>query len=70
MTKILWALALLFCSWTTPLPLLAAPEVVIGYANISMQSTPCYKNNPSIRNIAHASLSWHNLSPKKEFALN
>jgi ABC-type nitrate/sulfonate/bicarbonate transport system substrate-binding protein len=42
MTKILCALALLIFSWTTPLPLLAAPEVVIGYANISARVSPLW----------------------------
>jgi ABC-type nitrate/sulfonate/bicarbonate transport system substrate-binding protein len=42
MTKILCALALLIFSWTTPLPVLAAPEVVIGYANISARVSPLW----------------------------
>ena len=42
MTKILCALAVLIFSWTTPLPLLAAPEVVIGYANISARVSPLW----------------------------
>ena len=42
MTKIFSALALLVFAWTTPPPLLAAPEVVIGYANISAHVSPLW----------------------------
>src|SRR5262252_7277399 len=42
MTKILFALVLLFSSSTASLPLLAAPEVVIGYANISARVSPLW----------------------------
>src|SRR5436309_12350587 len=42
MTKILCALSLLIFSWTTPLQLLAAPEIVIGYANISARVSPLW----------------------------
>ena len=36
------ALALSIISYTTPLSLLAAPEVVIGYANISARVSPLW----------------------------
>jgi NitT/TauT family transport system substrate-binding protein len=42
MTKVLCALGLLIASWTTPLPLSAAPDVVIGYANISARVSPLW----------------------------
>ena len=42
MTKFFSALALLIFAWTTPRPLLAAPEVVIGYANISARVSPLW----------------------------
>ena len=42
MTKILCGLALLIFSWTRPFPVLAAPEVVIGYANISARVSPLW----------------------------
>jgi ABC-type nitrate/sulfonate/bicarbonate transport system substrate-binding protein len=42
MTKIFSALALLIFAWTTPRSLLAAPEVVIGYANISARVSPLW----------------------------
>jgi ABC-type nitrate/sulfonate/bicarbonate transport system substrate-binding protein len=42
MTKILCALVVLIFSWTTPPPLSAAPEMVIGYANISARVSPLW----------------------------
>jgi ABC-type nitrate/sulfonate/bicarbonate transport system substrate-binding protein len=42
MTKILSTLLLFIFSWLTPLPLLAAPEVIIGYANISARVSPLW----------------------------
>src|SRR5215831_3372385 len=42
MTKILSTLLLFVFSWITPLPLLAAPEVIIGYANISARVSPLW----------------------------
>jgi NitT/TauT family transport system substrate-binding protein len=42
MNKILCALVLLIVSWTTPLSLSAAPDVIIGYANISARVSPLW----------------------------
>jgi ABC-type nitrate/sulfonate/bicarbonate transport system substrate-binding protein len=42
MTKFFSALVLLIFAWITPRPLLAAPEVVIGYANISARVSPLW----------------------------
>lgn len=42
MTKILFTLLLFAFSSITPLPLLAAPEVIIGYANISARVSPLW----------------------------
>jgi ABC-type nitrate/sulfonate/bicarbonate transport system substrate-binding protein len=42
MTKILCALVLLVISWATPFSLSAAPDVVIGYANISARVSPLW----------------------------
>jgi ABC-type nitrate/sulfonate/bicarbonate transport system substrate-binding protein len=42
MIKILCALLLLVSSWATPFSLSAAPDVVIGYANISARVSPLW----------------------------
>src|SRR5512142_2643301 len=42
MTKNLCALTLLLFSWTAPLPLFAASELAIGYANISARVSPLW----------------------------
>jgi NitT/TauT family transport system substrate-binding protein len=42
MNKILRTLVLLIVSWTMPFSLSAAPEVVIGYANISARVSPLW----------------------------
>ena len=42
MTAVLYALTLLAFSWITPIPVLAAPEVIIGYANISARVSPLW----------------------------
>lgn len=42
MTKSLCALTLLLFSWTAPLPLFAASELAIGYANISARVSPLW----------------------------
>jgi hypothetical protein len=38
MNKILCTLALLIVSWTMPFSVSAAPDVVVGYANISARA--------------------------------
>ena len=42
MTTVLYALTLLVFSWIKPIPVLAAPEVIIGYANISARVSPLW----------------------------
>jgi NitT/TauT family transport system substrate-binding protein len=42
MTKILSTLLFFVFSWITPRPLSAAPEVIIGYANISARVSPLW----------------------------
>ena len=42
MGKIPFLLTLLIFSWLTPIPVSAAPEVVIGYANISARVSPLW----------------------------
>ena len=42
MTRILSTLLFFLFSWITPLPLLAAAEVIIGYANISARVSPLW----------------------------
>jgi ABC-type nitrate/sulfonate/bicarbonate transport system substrate-binding protein len=42
MNKILRTLALLIVSWTVPFSVSAAPDVVVGYANISARVSPLW----------------------------